>query len=323
MDASLCEYCARIPFDPEVLHDLEALPIKDRSFSLGAGSRVENSRCPLCRLVTHAYYESHRDSPSIHKDVTINWYSNVGPGSRGGFSGPGDTCICFAAPEGKPLPKGPASGYFYVKPKTDPTVNIGQISRWISRCEQSHSEFCLVSNPADVSAAFPDLEVLRLVDLERRCIVETHGVPKYVALSYVWGSVSNFRLTKANWAELSTLGGLTKVEGMIPRTIQDTMALVRRLGPRYMWVDSLCLMQNDIEDMDRGINVMDLIYERAWITVVASSGQDANAGLPGVRRGSRKASKNTMEIKPGISLGVVTGLDRLLKASVYNSRAWT
>ena len=159
--------------------------------------------------------------------------------------------------------------------------------------------------------------------MERKCIVETQSLPIYVALSYVWGSVSNFRLTKANRNKLLAPGSLSKVWEMLPRTIQDTITIAQRLGARYLWVDCLCLLQNDIGDLDRGVNVMDLIYERAWITVVASYGHDANAGLPGVRKGSRRASRNTIQIKPGVSLGVITGLDQLLKASVYSSRAWT
>ena len=75
---------------------------------------------------------------------------------------------------------------------------------------------------------FPNLEVLRLVDIERRCIVEMQDLLKYVALSYVWGSVSNFRLTKANRNKLS------EVWEMLPRTIQDTITIVQRLGAQYL-----------------------------------------------------------------------------------------
>jgi len=75
------------------------------------------------------------------------------------------------------------------------------------------------------------------------------------------------------------------------------------LEGRYLWVDALCLIQDDTEDLDRGVNAMDLIYERAWLTVVAACGHDANARLPGVQNGTRKASRNTVEIKPGAEIG--------------------
>ncbi|KLO82040.1 tol protein [Fusarium fujikuroi] len=56
-----------------------------------------------------------------------------------------------------------------------------------------------------------------------------------------------------------------------------------------------------MEDLERGINVMDLIYERSLLTIIAASGNDADAGLPGVRARSRPALKQTVEVKPGIT----------------------
>ncbi|KAF4501783.1 hypothetical protein FAGAP_2030 [Fusarium agapanthi] len=85
----------------------------------------------------------------------------------------------------------------------------------------------------------------------------------------------------------------------------------------------IALSYNDIEDLELGVNVMDHIYERAWLTVVAACGQDANARLPGVRKGTRDGSFNTFEIVSGIEMGIVPALDGLLERSVYNSRAWT
>ncbi|KAL9573955.1 hypothetical protein ACKAV7_001899 [Fusarium commune] len=88
-------------------------------------------------------------------------------------------------------------------------------------------------------------------------------------------------------------------------------------------VDALCLLQNDAEDLELGVNVMGLVYERAWLTVVAACGHDANARLPGIQEGTRDDSYNTFEIVPGVEIGIVMGLDGLLKRSVYDSRAWT
>ncbi|KAM0549939.1 hypothetical protein ACHAPJ_009186 [Fusarium lateritium] len=179
--------------------------------------------------------------------------------------------------------------------------------------------------PADLAfaEAFRGLHLLRLIDVMNNCLVEKICLEKYVALSYVWGAVSNFRLTKANRPALLMPGSLLRVFKMLPSTIRDATVLVRRLGCRYLWVDALCLLQNDAEDLELGVNVMDLIYERAWLTVVASCGHDANARLPGVQEGTRKPSYNTVEVIPGVEMGVVAGLGGLLQNSVYDSRAWT
>ncbi|RSL81215.1 hypothetical protein CEP52_017245 [Fusarium oligoseptatum] len=109
----------------------------------------------------------------------------------------------------------------------------------------------------------------------------------------------------------------------LPATIRDAIAVVQRLGCRYLWVDALCLVQNDTYDLDQGVNTMDLIYERAWLTIVAACGHDANARLPGAQNGTRKPSRNTYHVMPGITLGVVVGLDDLLGRSMYDTRGWT
>ncbi|KAH9209037.1 heterokaryon incompatibility protein-domain-containing protein [Leptodontidium sp. 2 PMI_412] len=320
-ESLLCTYCVQIPFDPEELSSKDGR--LERTFQLGPGSRVASSRCPFCRLVKQAYYESYREAPDFLSEISVTWELHLGPGGRGAFSTAKDTWIGFAAPDDASLARKATNDSFYVKPTTDPTIDITQILRWISRCEDNHSDRCWIKNPERFTVAFPGLDLLRLIDVKKRCIVEMRTVPKYVALSYVWGSVSNFRLTKANRNKLLAPGSLSKVWEMLPRTIQDAATVVQCLGAQYLWVDSLCLLQNDIEDLGRGVNIMDLIYERAWVTVIASYGHDANAGLPGVRKGSRRTSRNTIQIKAGVSLGVVTGLDQILKASVYNSRAWT
>jgi hypothetical protein len=108
----------------------------------------------------------------------------------------------------------------------------------------------------------------------------------------------------------------------LPRTIQDSFELLRKLNVLYIWIDSVCLLQNDVEDLDLGVAVMDRIYECSFFTVVAAEGHNANAGLPGVYPGSR-VSRANFQIKPKVWLGVWTILDRRLEVTAYNSRGWT
>jgi hypothetical protein len=68
---------------------------------------------------------------------------------------------------------------------------------------------------------------------------------------------------------------------------------------------------------------MDMIYEKALLTIVAASGHDANGGLPGVEEGSRFMPRYPEEIIPGVQLDVYLDLDQAMSRSVYSSRAWT
>jgi len=55
------------------------------------------------------------------------------------------------------------------------------------------------------------------------------------------------------------------------------------MGERYLWVDALCIIQDDSMDKEWQIARMGSIYSSAVFTIVAACGVDADAGLPGVR----------------------------------------
>jgi hypothetical protein len=74
------------------------------------------------------------------------------------------------------------------------------------------------------------------------------------------------------------------VEFTIPRTILDAMRLVESLGERYLWVDSLCIIQDDEVFKYEEVNDMASIYVNACVTIVAARGKDSNFGLRGVLR---------------------------------------
>ncbi|KAI1027142.1 hypothetical protein LB504_007924 [Fusarium proliferatum] len=319
---SLCEYCSLIPLDPKVL-DAEAKLVKAGvGWSLGDGIRIKNSSCPFCRLILRRFDQDFIAAPSTGK-FELFW--SLGPAKRRAFwthKARDDTWIGFGTDMETSDHPDPTLSLF-LEPWTGPLVDSSRILRWISSCEQLHRSECAMPTHLPFAEAFPDLHVFRLIDVEHHCIVERKALEKYIALSYVWGAVSNFRLTKANRTALLMSGSLTKVFEMLPNTIKDAITLTRRLGCRYLWVDALCLLQNDPKDLEPGVNVMDLIYERAWLTVVAACGHDANARLPGVQEGTRDSSWNTSQVVPGVQMGIVTGLDGLLKQSVYHSRAWT
>ncbi|KAJ9626792.1 hypothetical protein H2204_009937 [Knufia peltigerae] len=267
----LCEWCSRIPFDLNVLDTRLGT-----GFTLGSGARLVKSQCLFRQLVVCATSEA-GDDESEYLHVKMNW--TLGPSGYYAFkvSHALGSYTAFRRTAVTSFGRKPLS----IEP-TGPHVETARVLRWISSCELAHRPRCELSDYIKFADAFRGLRLLRLIDIKKGCLVEMRAREKYVALSYVWGAVSNFRLTKANRIALLAPVSLMKISHRLPRTVQDAIALVRRLGCRYLWVDAHCLLQNDNEDLDRGVNAMDRIYEFAWLTVVASCGHDANARLPGV-----------------------------------------
>lgn len=132
-----------------------------------------------------------------------------------------------------------------------------------------------------------------------------------------------FRLQKDNFKLLSTEGSLETVRNDLPRTINDAIDLVRAMNERYLWIDGLCLVQDDENDASLGIEQMNSIYQGSYFTIVAATGADANAGLPGVGSNSRNSHRIVKDIGPGLRMTVLYSIDWHLGRSTYSKRGWT
>jgi hypothetical protein len=143
----------------------------------------------------------------------------------------------------------------------------------------------------------------------------------------VWGPAeSNFKCTRKNFAGLQENSGILAVIGQVPQTVKDAMELTQGLGERYLWVDALCIIQDDEDDRNRAIGAMDAIYSSAFVTIIAASGTDSNSGLPGVRLGSRSISQDILELSPQLRLILYNEKENhpeLMRNTVYEIRAWT
>jgi hypothetical protein len=144
----------------------------------------------------------------------------------------------------------------------------------------------------------------------------------YVALSYVWGlrknytNISNIRVHQQQ-------GSLESVLGEIPQVIRDAMDLVRRLGLRYLWVDSLCIVQDSKRSWDLNSRVMNLVYGNAFLTICAADGVDAWFGLKALNSSRHETSQHIEEVAPGVRLMVSQLAETGINSSVWNTRAWT
>lgn len=88
----------------------------------------------------------------------------------------------------------------------------------------------------------------------------------YLALSHCWGGAS-FCLTSHNRQRYRE-DGFTLED--LPRTLRDAARVTRTLGFRYIWIDSLCIVQDSVEDWERESKRMGAVYENAYCTVAAT-----------------------------------------------------
>jgi len=106
---------------------------------------------------------------------------------------------------------------------------------------------------------------------------------EYVALSHCWGTLSRrqkryFCTSSANLEPRCTQG--LDINGL-PRTFRDAIAVTRELGKRYLWIDSICIIQygDDLEDWRKESGRMGKTFGNACVTIAATSAGDANQGF--------------------------------------------
>jgi len=149
---------------------------------------------------------------------------------------------------------------------------------WLAQCDSKHEDCSTGISGETISRASTVLPT-RLVQVDGPsgpCLVVTEGkLGRYVTLSHRWGGEGVTRTTK------STLEDYTKVLPFadLPKTFRDAIQLTRSLGIAYIWIDSLCIVQDDHEDWLRESRQMGGVYERSYLTIAATSGVNGNSGL--------------------------------------------
>ncbi|KAF2141140.1 uncharacterized protein K452DRAFT_334664 [Aplosporella prunicola CBS 121167] len=128
-------------------------------------------------------------------------------------------------------------------------IDLSRIQQWLAFCDTLHEGHCHHFPPDNT---IESLEKLRLLDVEKGCLVTCPGNVKYFALSYVWGrSADAVEARKENLEALKQAGTLSP----------DT-------------------------DANYHILNMDSVYANSYCTIVAADGKHADHGLPGVGAGS-------------------------------------
>ena len=92
---------------------------------------------------------------------------------------------------------------------------------------------------------------------------------RYLALSHCWGTAHGGHVPRTTKATLSDR--LVSIDWEeLSKTFQDALIITRGLGMRYIWIDSLCIVQDDKEDFETECAKMGLVYSKAHCTIAVS-----------------------------------------------------
>ena len=151
---------------------------------------------------------------------------------------------------------------------------------WLDECIQCHQK-CQQPGKAHFGEASTTLPA-RVIDVgpsKGACenfvkITENFRGP-YVALSHCWGTARHL-VTERNSIE-SHKKGISFQD--LPKTFQDAVILTKDIGLRYVWIDSLCIIQDDIKDWNNEAAKMADVYQNAYCTIAATGSQGDQEGI--------------------------------------------
>ncbi|WKT38280.1 Protein kinase domain [Fusarium oxysporum f. sp. vasinfectum] len=197
---------------------------------------------------------------------------------------------------------------------------------WLQTCSNAHDH----ARPLSLSAGNSNNLPTRVVDVGDGSNLPIHltmsGDMKsaaYFALSHRWGDDSTHhvgrtlianhddRYNSISWHEL-------------PLNFKDAIEVTRGLGVRYLWIDSLCIVQDDNDDWARESVRMEEVYSNAQCVLAASSANSSEEGF--LQRTSPSLPFITLQSPEGDISYISKNIDNFrgdVDEAVLNTRGWT
>ena len=157
------------------------------------------------------------------------------------------------------------------------------LSQWLHVCDASHN---CTQNTNNIDHDFDflptrlvdvgvdeDANFVRLIDSKN-----LESVPRYLTLSHSWGSSQVTMTLQLTWKNCSSLKKQILLQ-QLPKTFADTILVSRHLGIQYIWIDSLCIIQDDEKDWKVEAAKMWQVYSSAYVNIAATSSSNSSQGL--------------------------------------------
>ncbi|RFN48955.1 heterokaryon incompatibility protein (het) domain-containing protein [Fusarium flagelliforme] len=222
-------------------------------------------------------------------------------------------------------------GLRFVHPKY---ADHQRIKAWLKTCREGHQSCNEQQSISSRGLHGLSPSCLRLIDVKSRLIVQTRHCVPFITLSYVWGEAAS-RTFEEKAMESESYHASDKVcrmyrqpiallEENLPQTFEDAISFTKRLGERYIWIDALCIPQDEPDIKAQQISQMDQIYSSSVCTI-ASLESGVTGGLPGASYESPRNVDQYLEQLPG-GLRIASplmNLRLLMEESPWETRAWT
>ena len=161
--------------------------------------------------------------------------------------------------------------------RSDSPQCFEQIRSWIDNCLQLHKKCSKPETSGTLPKRVLDVGVIPGSNIISLYESQHEAVP-YIALSHCWGNPTIHKIPlktlKSNINEMKN----NISWDLLSKTFQQAITTTQQLGIRFLWIDSLCIIQDDGGDWEEQAALMGAIYEHAYLTISATSGASGADG---------------------------------------------
>ncbi|CAN9170068.1 unnamed protein product [Alternaria alternata] len=213
------------------------------------------------------------------------------------------------------IPEGAQLGLIQLfSPKTSDFFAL--LKEWIRVCDLDHN----LCQHDDEALTMPT----RLIEVgDHIRLVETATIKpcRYVALSHCWGPLQKhqrFCTYKQNITQRKA--GIAF--DALPRTFRDAVTVTQGLSVRYIWIDSLCIIQDDENDWQSEASKMEQVFSAAYCTIGASAAKSSLQGFL-TERIPRSVVKVPVDVSKAMYACLsIDDFHNDVELSPLNSRGW-
>ncbi|KAF5626206.1 het domain protein [Fusarium sp. NRRL 52700] len=155
---------------------------------------------------------------------------------------------------------------------------------WLNACCRAQGKHANCTKTAISTLPTRVISVGNGTESPRLVVTEPNQQAHYAALSHCWGGKTPTMTTLSN-LEAYTVS----LPDNLPQTFQDALKVARALDIPYIWIDSLCIVQDSPEDWKHEASLMAQVYANAHVTIFADAAPDSTSGF--LSSPSRKAPK--------------------------------
>lgn len=208
---------------------------------------------------------------------------------------------------------------FGVLPEAGSRAHIGTLRQWLNHCDSDTQHTSCMSME---NLPLPT----RVIDVGSESdptvkLYETQPGDnlKYLALSHPWGKEPHFCTFINNVEEFKRNIHFDR----LPSTFRDAITITRRLEIRYLWIDSICIIQGVGGDFSEQAKHMEDVFSQAYCVLAASSASGQGDGILKPRKKETPIYFKGPGSKPGVYISkFLDDFDQYVLQSPLNQRGW-